>query len=71
MFMSRSAFPAKDRVLVVQPGRWHQRDEELGSVGVGARIRHTQGVGSRGNQGNNNIFLWPCNSYHPIDNVLK
>ena len=36
--------PAKNCVLIIQPGRGHQGDEELRAVRVGASIRHTQGV---------------------------
>ena len=33
-------------MLVVEPGRGAHRDEELGSVRVGARVRHAHGVRS-------------------------
>lgn len=38
---------SKYRVLIVQPGSGFQRDEELRSVGVGARIGHAEDSRSR------------------------
>ena len=35
----------KDSVLAVQPVAGHERDEELGAVGVGAGVGHGELVG--------------------------
>lgn len=35
---------AKDRMFLIQPGRLLRRDEELGAVGVGARVGHADGI---------------------------
>ena len=36
---------AEDHMLAIQPARHHGRDEELGAVGVRARVRHGQQEG--------------------------
>ena len=50
--------PAKHGVLVVQPGRGHSGDEELGPIGAGARVGHGQGE-------------WPIMPQAPAELILK
>ncbi len=38
----QQAYPAKDCMLVVQPGSGHCGDEELAAIGVGTSIGHTE-----------------------------
>ncbi len=38
----RQAYPAKDCMLVVQPGSGHCGDEELAAIGVGTGVSHTE-----------------------------
>jgi hypothetical protein len=41
---------AEDDVVAIQPRRGHGADEELGAVGVGARIRHAAVAPNRRNK---------------------
>jgi len=39
--------PTKHHMFAIQPRRLHRRQEELGSIGIGSRIRHGQDSRSR------------------------
>ena len=42
----QQAYPAKDCMLVVQPGGGHCGDEELAAIGVRTGIGHTESEGA-------------------------